>query len=103
MTGSRAGAVSADISDTQSEPVDPASPQSNIDPGNGAAPLEEVVQAVSPKEVDVQARMERLRAGSRSVHFPLPSEGRHSESEDELENPKQPQNKQEGEPHLRIP
>lgn len=55
----------------------------------GSPPAVEDVKAVSPEEVDMQARMERLRAGSKSVHFPLESIAKDSasETEDESETP----------------
>ena len=58
------------------------------------------LKAVPPEEVDLQARIERLKTGSKSVHFPLPSE--HDEtasesSEGEVDTPKPQQGSVEGE------
>lgn len=63
-------------------------------------PSMEDVKAVPPEEVDMQARVERLRAGSKSVHFPLRADADDSASEAseaDLDTPKHPPSKAEGE------
>ena len=68
-------------------------------------PSIEDLKAVPPKEVDLQARVERLKTGSKSVHFPLQSEADDSASESSeagVDTPKPHQSSLEGKHHSSV-